>query len=274
MLFAADHLGAPAPFPVLVAAAAATEELRVGTLVLNAPFWNPALLAREVVTSDVLTDGRLDVGLGAGHMKWEFDAAGIPWAGFGARAERLEQTITALRRFFTTDLAALPGGTAPQPVQHSGFGGSGPPLIVGGTGDRILTIAARHADVIAIAGAYQVRGEPPGTLRLGTAAEADERVRFARERAGERAAGIEWNVLVQAVVPTPDRRSAAEDLAARFQGALSVDEALETPYLLIGTAEQMAEQLRERRERYGFTSVTVHEPHQEAFEPVVELLRS
>jgi probable F420-dependent oxidoreductase len=273
-LFAADHLGAPAPFPVLVAAADATERLRVGTLVLNAPFWNPALLAREIVTTDVLTDGRLDVGLGAGHMKWEFDAAGIPWTGFQARADRLEETITELRRFLTTDLAALPGGTAPQPVQRSGFGGSGPPLIVGGTGDRILTIAARHADVVGIAGAYQVPGEPPGTFRLGTAAEADERVRFAREQAGERADEVEWNVLVQMVVPTTDRRGAAEDLVARFRGTLTADEALETPYLLIGTPEQMAEQLRENRERYGFTSITVHEPYQEAFEPVVERLRS
>jgi probable F420-dependent oxidoreductase len=273
-LFAADHLGAPAPFPVLVAAADATEELRVGTLVLNAPFWNPALLAREIATTDVLTGGRLDVGLGAGHMKWEFDAAGIPWTGFAARAQRLEETITELRRFLGTELAALPGGSAPRPVQRSGFGGAGPPLVVGGTGDRILTIAGRHADVIGVAGVYQLPGEPPGTFRLGTAADADERVRFAREQAGERAAEVEWNLLVQAVVPTPDRRAAADDLVARFPGGMSAEEALETPYLLIGTAAQMAEQLREHRERYGFTSVTVHEPYQEAFEPVVELLRS
>jgi probable F420-dependent oxidoreductase len=273
-LFAADHLGAPAPFPVLVAAADATENLRVGTLVLNTPFWNPALLAREIATTDVLTGGRLDVGLGSGHMKWEFDAAGIPWTGFAARAQRLEETIAELRRFLGTELAALPGGTAPQPVQRTGFGGAGPPLIVGGTGDRVLTIAAKHADVIGVAGVYQLPGEPPGTFRIGTAAEADERVRFAREQAGARAADVEWNVLVQAVVPTPDRRAAAEDLVARYPDQMSAEEALETPYLLIGTAEQMAEQLRERRERYGFTSVTVHEPYQEAFEPVVDLLRS
>ena len=271
-LFAADHLGAPAPFPVLVAAADATERLRVGTLVLNTPFWNPALLAREIVTTDVLTGGRLDVGLGSGHMKWEFEAAGIPWTGFGARADRLEETIGELRRFLTTDLAGLPGGSAPAPVQHTGFGGSGPPLIVGGTGDRILTIAARHADVIAVAGVYQLPGEPVGTFRIGTAAEADERVRFAREQAGPRAAEVEWNVLVQAVVPAQDRRAAAEELVARFPGQMSAADALETPYLLIGTPAQMAEQLRERRERHGFTSVTVHEPYQEAFEPVVELL--
>lgn len=272
-VFAPDHLGAPAPFPVLQAAADATERLRVGTLVLNAPFWNPALLAREAASVDVLSGGRLELGLGAGHMKHEFDTAGIPWEPFGARARRLEETITELRRYFATDLAALPGGHSPVPVQRSGFGGSGPPLIVGGTGDRVLSVAARHADIVGVAGAYQVRGEPPGTFRLGTAAEADERVRFVREQAGERADDIEWHLLVQMVVPTLDRRSAAEDLVARFSGRMTAEEILETPYLLIGTHEQMAEQLRASRERYGFSYVTVHDPYYEAFEPVVELMR-
>ena len=97
-VFAVDLLGVPAPFPLLVAAAGATERLRVGTLVLNVAFWNPALLAREVATTDVLTDGRLEVGLGAGHMKWEFDEAGIAWEPFGTRAEALHSMISELGR--------------------------------------------------------------------------------------------------------------------------------------------------------------------------------
>ncbi|MHA6617929.1 LLM class F420-dependent oxidoreductase [Pseudonocardia sp. DLS-67] len=271
-VFAPDHLGAPAPFPVLQAAADATEHLRVGTLVLSAPFWNPALLARDAATLDVLSGGRLELGLGAGHMKHEFDTAGIPWEPFGARARRLEETITQLRRFFTTDLAALPGGHSPVPVQRTGFGGSGPPLIVGGTGDRVLSVAARYADIIGVAGVYQIPGRPPGTFRLGTAAEADERVRFTRELAGARADDVEWNMLAQMVVPTDDRRAAAEDLVSRF-GEMTVEEVLETPFLLIGTHAQIAEQLRASRERYGFSYITVHEPYYEAFEPVVELMR-
>jgi probable F420-dependent oxidoreductase len=272
-VFAPDHLGAPAPFPVLQAAADATEHLRVGTLVLNAPFWNPALLAREAATLDTLSGGRLELGLGAGHMKHEFDTAGIPWEPFGGRARRLEQTITELRRFFTSDLAALPGGHSPVPVQRTGFDGSGPPLIVGGTGDRVLSIAARYADIIGVAGVYQVPGKPAGTFRLGTAADADDRVRFAREQAGDRADDVEWHLLVQMVVPTDDRRAAAEDLVSRFGGEMTVDEALGTPFLLIGTPAQMAEQLRAHRERYGFSYITVHDPYYEAFEPVVELMR-
>jgi probable F420-dependent oxidoreductase len=273
-IFAPDHLGAPAPFPVLQAAADATEHLRVGTLVLNAPFWNPALLARDAASVDILSGGRLELGLGSGHMKWEFDAAGIPWEPFGARARRLEETIIELRRLFTSDLAALPGGRSPVPVQRVGFDGSGPPLIVGGTGDRVLSVAARHADIIGIAGVYQLPGKPPGTFRLGTAAETDERVRFVREQAGERAADVEWHLLVQTVIPTDDRRAAAADLLSRFGNEMTVEEALETPFLLIGTHAQMAEQLRASRERYGFSYVTVHEPYYEAFEPVVELMRT
>src|SRR5215472_15746149 len=97
-LFAADHLGSTAPFQMAVAAAEVTSRLRVGTLVLNVPFWNPALLAREIVTADVLTEGRLEVGLGSGHMKWEFDEAGIAFDGFGKRADILEAAIKEVGR--------------------------------------------------------------------------------------------------------------------------------------------------------------------------------
>ncbi|MFC7340283.1 LLM class flavin-dependent oxidoreductase [Saccharopolyspora griseoalba] len=100
-VYAADHVGIPSPFPILVAAAAATERLRVGTLVLNAPFWSPALLARDIATTDVLTGGRLEIGIGAGHMKWEFEEAGIEWQPFDARVRRMRETIDELGRLPT-----------------------------------------------------------------------------------------------------------------------------------------------------------------------------
>jgi probable F420-dependent oxidoreductase len=280
-VFTADHLGMAAPFPTLVAAAEATERMRVGTLVLNAAFWNPALLAREVVSTDLLTGGRLELGLGAGHMKWEFDEAGIGWEPFAERAGRLEATIGELGRIFAGDgypqqaaAREAMGMRVARPVQRRGFGGSGPPLIVGGTGDRILRIAGEHADIIAIAGAYQVKGQPPGTFRLGTAAEAADRVRYARECAGERAGQVEWHVLVQLVVPTDDRRGAAEQILAQHGQTMTVEELLDTPFVLIGTVEQMAEQVLRDRERFGFSYYTVHLPYLDAFAPVIERVRA
>jgi probable F420-dependent oxidoreductase len=285
-VFSADHLGLPAPFPLLVAAAEATQRLRVGTLVLNAPFWNAALLAREVATADILTDGRLELGLGSGHMKWEFDEAGIGWLPAPRRAGQLRELIGDLEHYFSTEFEQLRGGrTGPKPVQRSGFGGFGPPLLVGGTGDAVLRIAAERAQIVGVAGIYQVKGQPLGTLRLASSAEADERVKFARACAGARADDIEWHLLVQAVVVTDDRRSAAEELVADHRGGaeaadvtdersvLTVDEALATPYLLIGTPDEIAAQLLRSRERWGFSYVTVHEPYMRAFVPVIERLR-
>ncbi|OEV07447.1 5,10-methylene tetrahydromethanopterin reductase [Streptomyces nanshensis] len=279
-VYAADHLGIAAPFPLLVAAAQATERLKVGTLVLNAAFWNPALLAREAATADILTGGRLELGIGAGHMKWEFDEAGIPWRTFGERADHLRDTVRELGRLFASDgyeqeagMRTRFGLPALRPVQRTGFDGAGPPLIVGGTGDRVLDIAAEYADIVGIAGVYQVRGEPPGTMRLGTAAEADERVRHVRERAGARADRVEWQALTQMAVVTEDRQAEAERLLERFGPSMSRDELLECPFVFIGTVEEMAEQVMRNRRRYGFTHYTVHGPYAEAFAPVVARVR-
>jgi probable F420-dependent oxidoreductase len=286
-VLSADHLGIPAPFPLLVAAAEATRRLRVGTLVLNVCFWNPALLAREIATTDILTDGRLDLGIGTGHMKWEFDEAGIEWMPPSVRAARLDTTISDLERYFSAELAHRRAGrSAPKPVQRAGFGGYGPPLLVGGTGDAVLRLAGQHAQVIGVAGTYQIKGQPPGTLRLANAAEADERMAFARACAGPRAEEIEWHLLVQRVVLTEDRRAAAEEVAAESREAaeeaqvtderavMTVDEVLETPYLLIGTVDEIAAQLRRGRERWGFSYVTVHEPYMRTFAPVIDRLRA
>ncbi len=157
---------------MVVAAAAATQRLRVGTLVVNVPFWNPALLAREIATADILTGGRLEVGLGSGHMKWEFDEAGIPWQPPSARADRLSATIGELSRLFAgegyeqqAELRQRLGFPPLLPVQHRGFGGHGPPLLVGGSGDLVLRIAAETADVVGIGGLFQIKGQPPGWIR-------------------------------------------------------------------------------------------------------------
>jgi probable F420-dependent oxidoreductase len=279
-LFMADHLGSAAPFPPLVLAAEVTERLRVGTMVLNVPFWNAHLLAREVATTDVLTDGRFELGVGAGHMKWEFDRAGLPWRPLPERAAEVAATLDELERVFGGD--GYPerrerdeqSGRGPlKPVQRTGLNGTGPPVIIAGTGDRTLALAAQRADIVGVAGLMQAPGQPPGTFRMVSAADADERVAYIGAQAGGRAADLELHALVQMVVVTPDRRAEAAKLAAEDDMGLTADEILETPFLLLGTVPQIAEQLRERRERFGFSYLTVHAPFMAALAPVIELLR-
>jgi probable F420-dependent oxidoreductase len=280
-LFAADHLGSTAPFQMLVAAAAATSRLRLGTLVLNAAFWNPALLAREIITADILTEGRLEVGLGSGHMKWEFDEAKIAWEAFGARADRLADTVEEIGRIFAAGgyqqrrVLEEGFGLSPLlPVQKTGFSGYGPPLLLAGTGERVLRIAARNADIIGIAGTKQAKGQPPGTFRLCTAQETDDVVRFARAEAGDRADAVEWNVLVQFVQVTANRVAAAEKFVKEAGETMSAEELLATPFVLLGTVDEIAAQILRNRDRYGFTYYTVHAPYADDLAPVIERVRN
>jgi probable F420-dependent oxidoreductase len=198
-----------------------------------------------------------------------------------ARADRLAATIGELSRLFAGDgyqqqaeLRQRYGFPPLLPVQRHGFGGYGPPLLVGGSGDRVLRIAAETADIVGIGGLFQVKGQPPGTFRLCTAAEADDRVRFARDRAGDRADTIEWHALIQVVLVTGDRRKAAADLAEQYRGTVTAEEILENPFLFIGTIEEIADQIIRDRDRYGFTYYTVHEPYLDAFAPVIDRVRA
>jgi probable F420-dependent oxidoreductase len=258
----ADHLGMPAPFPALVAAAEATERVRLGTFTLNAGFWNPVLLAREVATADQLTGGRLELGLGAGYAKAEHDAAGLPFASPAERVSHLRRTIDELDRLYAS------GEFQPQPVQRPR-----PPLLIGGSGDRVLRLAAQHADIVAFSGAGTNPDDPNGLPRTLSAAQMDDRVAAYRRFAADRATPAELNILVSLVIVTEDRRAAVRP-SLKNVPHLTEDEALELPGLLVGTVKQMAEQLRAQRERFGFTYITVLEPAMETFAPVIEELAS
>ncbi|MEW1676125.1 LLM class F420-dependent oxidoreductase [Streptomyces noursei] len=260
VLLAPDHLGWPSPFPALVAAAEATERPRVGTFVLNAGFWNPSLLAREVATTDALTGGRLELGLGTGYVKAEHDGAGLPFGAPGQRVDHLAHVIEELDR-----LLGDPGHLPASPQRPR------PPLLIGGNGPRLLRLAARHAEITAFTGGRQAPGRPEGTLELLPAEQVAASVAAYEEHAAGRAEPAELNVLVQRVLVTDDRRAAAREFAAHGVG-VDADQALEVPTLLIGTPAQMAEQLRERRERYGFSYVTVLDTFMAAFAPVIEEL--
>src|SRR4051812_35597285 len=252
-----DHLGTGrlAPFPALAMAAAVTERPRLGTLVSNVPFYNLALFAREASSTAALLDGRLDLGLGAGNKKAEFDAAGLPWRKASERIAYLDESLGYLREHFEGEGLELPR------------------LLIAGNSDGVLDLAAEHADVVGFAGLRQQPGKPPGTFKLDNADAVDERVAYFRARAGARE--VEYNMLVQHVEITGDRGKAAEGWHEKTERSAVADarELLDAPQLLLGTVEEIAGQLEERRKRYGFTYITVFEPFLETFAPVIRELQ-
>ena len=264
-----DHL---APVPALTAAALATTRLRVGSLVFSNDFRHPAVLARDAATIDVLSGGRFELGLGAGWLREEYDQTGIPFDAPGTRVERLEEAVPIVKKLLAGErvtfagrhytIADLEGRPASVQRPH-------PPIAIGGGGRRTLTLAAREATIIGLVLRARRDG---GGLELAdlSAAATREKLDWVRAGAGERFDSLELNALIQAVVVTDQRTVAVDQLASRFK--TSRDVVLETPYLLVGTVEEICETLRERRERYGISYLTVFERDMEAFAPVVARL--
>ncbi|MFF8430044.1 LLM class F420-dependent oxidoreductase [Streptomyces sp. NPDC016566] len=267
-----DHLGMVAPFPALVAAAEATERPRLGTFVLNAGFWNPTLLAREVATTDALTGGRLELGLGTGYVRSEHEAAGLPYGSPRERVDHLRRTVEELDRLLgaadhpRSGLRPSGGTPAPRPAR------SRVPLLLGGNGDRMLRLAAEHADVVGFTGARLVPGSTTGKLEPVDAAGVDERVARYRELAAGRTEPAELNLLLQLVAVTDDPEPVLRPLLERQPG-LTPDRALALPVVLAGPLEEVVARVRAQRERFGFSYLTVLEPHMEAFAPVIARLR-
>ena len=252
-----DHLGMPAPFPALVAAAEATERPRLGTFVLNAGFWNPALLAREVATTDALTGGRLELGLGTGYVQAEHETAGLPWGSPGERVDHLRRTVEELERLLDSE------DHQPHPVQKR------VPLLIGANGDRMLRLTAEHADIAAFTGA---RTRDGGALEPIAAEELDERVALYRTLAAGRAEPAELNLLIQIVTVTDDPGAAIQPVAVP-RPHLTEQQVLELPIVLVGTLDDIVERVRAQRDRSGFSYLTVLEPNMEAFAPVIARLR-
>lgn len=234
-----DHLGAPAPFPVLTAIAAATSTVRLGTYVLNVCFYKPALLARDVAAVDQLSDGRLELGLGAGYVREEFEAAELPYPSAGQRVDYLEHVTTYLK-------------------QHQ----PSVPILIAGNGNRLLTVAARHADTIGLTGA-----NPRG---VGDALA--ERIELVRTAAGERFKDLELNLAITAV-PSDNSGIPNLSLTRRYAPTLSDEELLALPAVLSGSPGAIADTLRGYRETYGLTSFTVQESHAETFAKVIAEFR-
>jgi probable F420-dependent oxidoreductase len=264
-----DHL---APVPALTAAALATTRLRVGSLVFSNDFRHPAVLARDAATIDVLSGGRFELGLGAGWLREEYDQAGIPFDAPGTRIERLAEAVTIIKGLLAGErvtfagrhyaVTALEGRPAPVQRPH-------PPLAIGGGGRRTLTLAAREASIVGLVPRARRDG---GGLDLADLSDAATREKLAwvRAAAGDRFGSLELNALIQAAVVGEPRAAAADRLAARFKVTREV--VLESPYAALGTVGEICETLRERRERYGISYLTVFERDMEAFAPVVQRL--
>ena len=272
-----DHLGDQlSPIPALVAAADATRMLRVGSLVFDNDFRHPVMLAKEAATLDVLSGGRLELGVGAGWLKPEYEGAGIPFERASVRIARMEEAIRIVKGLFADGpvdfagryytITSLEG--FPKPVQRPH-----PPLHIGGGGQRLLSVAAREADIIG----FLPRARPDGQgqdITDATPQALEQKITWVREAAGARFADLELGILVAQVLTTEDREQAAHLIASTLARGfkVSTDVILQAPYLLLGTVDQMCEDLLARRERYDISYISVFEQSMETLAPGVARL--
>ncbi|WP_191497364.1 LLM class F420-dependent oxidoreductase [Mycobacterium simulans] len=234
-----DHLGAIAPFPALTAVAMVTTKIRLSMYVLNAGFYKPALLSRDIEALEVLSDGRVELGLGAGYERAEFEAAELPYPSAGARVDYLEHMTAYLSDHHPTV-----------------------PLLIAGSGDRVMTLAARHADIIGLTGAKVRDVEDPLA----------ERIDFVRNAAGDRFEPLELNLVITAV-PREGESMPNLSLTRRNAPDLPDEQLLAMHSVLSGPPRAMADKLSEHREKYGVSYFTVQDNHIENFGKVIAELR-
>ena len=273
-LTVADHLDDQfATTPALMAAAGVTSSLRLGALVYANDYHHPVLLAKEAATLDLLSDGRLELGMGAGWMRDDYEQAGIPFDRPSVRIARLGEAITVVKGLmgdepcsFTGDHYRITGmhGT-PKPVQRPH-----PPILVGGGGHKLLTLAGREADIIGLnidmrAGYI---GEPSGPT--ATAESTDEKLGWIRAAAGDRFDDIELQVRIHFALVTDDLEGTAEVVSPYF--GLTPAQGLETPHALAGTVDQIVETCLARRERFGISYIGLSVDALDMFAPVVARL--
>ncbi len=262
-----------APVPALMAAADATERLRIGALVWDNDYRHPVVLAKELATLDLLSEGRLEIGLGAGWERVDYDRAGMTYDPPGVRIDRFVEGLDVIDALLGGEAPVSYSGThyritdltgTPQPVQRPR-----PPVLIGAGGPRMLRIAAERADIVGINGTLSAGVIGSHALATMTAEAVEAKVAIARHAAAAagRLEAIEWNIRTYIVQVTDDRAAAAEAVGGMI--GFSAEEVLASPFALIGTPAQIADDLRERRERYGFSYVIVGAAEVDAFAPVV-----
>jgi probable F420-dependent oxidoreductase len=270
-----DHLGSQfAVRPGLAAVAAATTRLRIGAFVLQNDLRHPAFTAMEAATLDVLSNGRFELGLGAGGSYLpDFETTGIPFAPPGVRVGRLIESVPIVKGLFADGpltfngqhhtVAGLEG--VPKPVQRPY-----PPLLIGGGGPRVLALAAREADIVSVL-PRMLPGGGSFHLEQASAEAFTEQVALLLQEAGARFPDLEVNVLVQQVRVTDDAPAVHEELSQLWT-LLAPEQVRDSPYFLIGAATQIAETLQARRQRLGISYVVVFARDMEALAPVVAQL--
>jgi probable F420-dependent oxidoreductase len=256
-----------------MSAADATTRLRVGSLVFDNDYRHPVVLAKEAATLDLLSDGRLDLGLGAGWLVSDYKQAGMPYDSAGTRIDRLAEAVTIIKKFFAGGKFDFAGKFytidglegAPMPVQKPH-----PPILLGGGGRKMLSLAAREADIVHINYNLGEGRINPKLVQTGMAEATDEKLSWIREAAPERLDSIELGFTVFFANVTDDRESVASALAPSM--GMEPHNVLEMPHFLIGTIDQIEDDLKVRRERYGFSHAIVPGDAAEQLAPVVERL--
>lgn len=264
-----DHTGMLAPFPAMAAAAAVTDRLLVGPQVVNIAFRPLAALAQEAAAIDVISGGRLLLGLGAGYAEHEVRSMGLPFPGNADRIRAVERALTALPRLFAGETLTEPDG----PGTLDGFSldplppqGAGVTTLVGGNGDRMLEVAARHAHAVQFTGFTT----PPGRdFSWFTTEGLANRIDHVRRTAGDRFAALELSLLIQGAGVTSDPRATAAEFVGEH---MPVDIALASPFMLFGSVDAICDRIVELRERFGITYLTVFDGRNDGFDRVVARL--
>jgi probable F420-dependent oxidoreductase len=272
-LFMPDHFGNElAPMPAIAMAAAHTTTLRIGALVFDNDYKHPAILAKESATIDLLSDGRLELGIGAGWMKTDYDALGLDYDPPAVRVDRFEEALHVIKQCFTGEQFTYHGAhyrvtdyaSYPKPVQEH------LPILVGGGGKRVLSIAAREADIIGINPNLRAGEVGIEATQDALQGQTDRKLAWVREAAGARMADIEIQMRFFVAKVTDDRMKLANALAPSFGG--SPEEALESGATLVGTESEIIEQLHRRRERWDLSYVVVGDDNIDEFAPIVAKL--
>lgn len=274
-LYAPDHFVDTdlAPMVVLSMAAAVTTDLRVSALVFANDYKHPAILAKEIATLDVLSDGRVDLGIGAGWMQVDYEQLGIPYDRPGLRIERLEEALQVIKGCwsgeefsFSGDHYTVTNHTAtPPPIQRPG-----PPILIGGGGPRVLRLAGRYADIIGINPNLRAGAITQDAAQDSIASMTAQKIEWIKEGAGERFDSLELQIRYFVAAVTDDRQAYAEAMAPMF--GIDAEEALGAGVVLAGTIDEICETLIERREVWGVSNVVFGNDNFELLAPVVEQL--